>query len=315
VFAHWSASWPAVACYVVVAAAHLTGLGRTLPAGVPARVFGPAADAGRRSRQQAVAFQGGLLLALLTLVPPISYLSGLYLWVRALQFLLLAFVATGLMVLGAPWLALGAAVRPGRSARRQPDRPVASEQAGLPHGTVPGVHGRPGRSPVILAHPLIAVIAVNVVWLGWQVPLLYDAATNSSVVALASHAAYLAAGFVFWLQVIGSAPFSPATPPLRRLRLVIGTVGAMTIVGMVLVFGSNVVYSGYANSVHHVVTVLDDQQLSGAVLWMGSLLPLVTVGVALLMRWLNDEESAELSAGLDRLLTPRKNAWSRSGIR
>jgi cytochrome c oxidase assembly factor CtaG len=61
-----------------------------------------------------------------------------------------------------------------------------------------------------------------------------------------------------------------------------------------------------------VMTVLDDQQLSGAVLWMGMLPPLITAGVALLMRWLSEEESA----GLDRLLTPRKSAWSaRPGIR
>jgi cytochrome c oxidase assembly factor CtaG len=64
------------------------------------------------------------------------------------------------------------------------------------------------------------------------------------------------------------------------------------------------------------MTVLDDQQLSGAVLWMGVLPALIAVAVALLMRWLNDEESAELSADLHRLLTPRKDAWSaRPGFR
>ncbi|MGH3303252.1 MAG: hypothetical protein ACRDOK_16540 [Streptosporangiaceae bacterium] len=37
------------------------------------------------------------------------------------------------------------------------------------------------------------------------------------------------------------------------------------------------------------------------VLWMGMLPPLITAAVALLSQWLNDEESAELSAGLIRL--------------
>jgi cytochrome c oxidase assembly factor CtaG len=84
----------------------------------------------------------------------------------------------------------------------------------------------------------------------------------------------------------------------------------------VLVFGSGVLYPAFANRWHYGMTVLDDQQLSGAVFWMGMLLPLITVAVALMMRWMSDEESAELSAGLDRLLTPRKNAWSaRPGIR
>ena len=69
-----------------------------------------------------------------------------------------------------------------------------------------------------------------------------------------------------------------------------------------------VLYPVYANSAHHLMTVLDDQQLSGAVLWMGMLLPLIVAGVALLLEWFSNEESAELSAGLDRLLAPR-SAW------
>ena len=64
------------------------------------------------------------------------------------------------------------------------------------------------------------------------------------------------------------------------------------------------------------MTVLDDQQLAGAVYWMGMLPPLLVAAVAVLTRWLSEEESAELSAGLDRLLTPRKDAWSaRPGMR
>jgi hypothetical protein len=51
-------------------------------------------------------FQGGLLLALLVIVSPLRYWFGIYLWVRALGDLTLAFVAPGVIVLGAPWSAL-----------------------------------------------------------------------------------------------------------------------------------------------------------------------------------------------------------------
>jgi cytochrome c oxidase assembly factor CtaG len=64
------------------------------------------------------------------------------------------------------------------------------------------------------------------------------------------------------------------------------------------------------------MSVLQDQQLAGAVLWMGMLGPMVVAGVALLLEWFSNEESAELSAGLDRLLAPRKHGWpSRPVIR
>jgi hypothetical protein len=42
---------------------------------------------------------------------------------------------------------------------------------------------------------------------------------------------------------------------------------------------------------------------------MGMLIPLVAAGVALLMQWFSNEESAELAADLDRLLTPRRHDW------
>jgi hypothetical protein len=90
----------------------------------------------------------------------------------------------------------------------------------------------------------------------------------------------------------------------------------LAVIGMVLVFASGVFYPVYANSAHQLTTVLDDQQLSGAVLWMGILAPLIVAGVALLMEWFSNEESAELAAGMDRLLTPRPRGWpSRPMIR
>jgi putative membrane protein len=312
VFSHWSGSWPALGCYVVIAAAHLAGLRRLLTGAGD----GPASSG---LRHQAVVFHSGLLLALLALVSPAGYLSDVYIWVRGLQFLLLAIVAPGLIVLGAPWLALRAAVgRPGAGSGGQSAGLARSGGADRPGSPLVPLEGKlPARPPWLLARPILAVVLVNVIWLAWQLPGPFDAAKGSSLIAWAEHGTCLLAGVVLWLQLIGSAPFSPAARPLRRMELVVATVGVMTVLGMVLVFGSSVLYPAYANSAHRLMTVLDDQQLSGAVVWMGSLPPLITVAVALLMRWLSDEDSAEItSADLDRLLVPRKNAWSaRPGIR
>ena len=290
-FTDWSASWPALGCYAVVAAAHLAGL---------ARLPGPT----RPQARQAVAFQSGLLLALLTLVSPAGYWADRFLWIRALQFILLAVVATGLMVLGAPWQPLRQAIRPRAHGARDPvTAPVPSSD-------------RDGRRPWLVRYPVAAVAVANAVWIGWQLPALAGAARANGAVAVGYHGTVVAAGLLFWLQLIGSRPVVPAAAPLRRLALVVATVGVTTIGGMVLVFGSAVLYPGYANQWHHVMTVLDDQQLAGAVYWMGMLPPLIVAAVAVLTRWLSEEESAELSAGLDRLLTPRKNAWSaRPGMR
>jgi putative membrane protein len=281
VLSHWSAIWVALGAYLVVAGAHLTGTLR-----------GGAQSAQRETTREAVLFQLGLLVALLAIVSPVRYWSGIYIWVRALQDLLLAVVAPGLIVLGAPWSALARCV--GRPDAGQRDRGDAARS----------------RPPWGLRWPVITVVAFNVIWLGWHVPVLFDRVPVSAAAAAAEYLLYLTAGILFWLQVIGSRPWTPAAVPLRRATLLIGTVAADTILGMVLVFGSGVLYRVYGNSAHHVMTVVDDQQLAGAILWMGILPPMIAGAVAVLMRWLNDEESRALSAGIDRLLTPRSSsAW------
>jgi cytochrome c oxidase assembly factor CtaG len=306
---HWSASWPVLIGYVAVAVCHLVGVRRWQPA---AQAAPPEAGTGRERRREAALFQVGLLVVLLALVSPVGYYSTVYIWVRILQTLLVAVVAPGLLVVGAPWESFRAALtrRPSGSRQTVPASPASADNG------APGIRDVERRTPWLLSRPGLAVAAANSVWLLWQVPVLFDAARSNAGLAWTEHLSYLAAGTVFWLQLISSRPISQRAAPLRRLRLLIGTVGVSTVSGMMLVFGSSVLYPAYANSAHHLMTVLDDQQLAGAVWWMG-MLPAMSVGaVALMMQWLRDEESAELSAGLDRLLTPRRHGWpSRPVIR
>jgi cytochrome c oxidase assembly factor CtaG len=289
--------------YVLAAGWHAAGLRRLLPAssaGTPAR---------RELRREAALCQLGLLIVLLALVSPLGYFAGIYLWVRALQELLVGVVGPGLIVLGAPWTAFRLAV--GRTHDRRPSAPAGANAVG-----VNAVGPSSARKIWLLSRPRLAVTAANVVWIGWQFPALVDAARASSALALAEHASFLAAGLLFWPQLISTRPVSQPVPPLRRITLLVGSAVAVTVLGMVLVFGSTVLYPGYANSAHHIMSLLADQQLSGAVFWMGFLPPTMVAAVALMMEWLRDEESADLSVGLDRLLTPRRNGWpSRPVIR
>ena len=252
----------------------------------------PGAD--RRRAIQAAAFQGGLLLALLAVVSPLGYWAGHYIWVRSIQDLLLAFTVPPLIVLGAPWEVLAR-------------RPVRS-------------------TGWWLARPIAVAVAFNLVWLGWHVAPLYDLAASNTTVRYVEFACYLGAGILFWLQVIGSRPWRPALPPMRRLAMLVGTAVADAILGMVLVFGSGVVYPVYQGPSHHALSVLSDQQAAGAVLWMGVLPALIIAAVALINGWLDEEESDELSRDLDRVLgrapampaapAEQKMVWhARSGYR
>jgi putative membrane protein len=304
----------ALAIYAFVAAAHLIGLRRTASRS-SSDAAAPRSSADIAVSQpgwirQAVLFQSGLLVALIALISPLGYWSQTYLWVRAIQDILLAFVAPALIVAGRPWIALRE-VLPGAPARA--DRSLTGT-AGIARSAV-------SEDPPQLetgwseTRPLLAVVVFNLVWLGWHLPVAFDLVARNSAVRLAEYACYLGAGVWFWLQVAGPRRYGRWQPPLRRLALVTVTVAAGTVLGMVLVFGSHVVYPAYENAAHHVMTTLDDQQLSGAVLWMGTLPPLIVAAVALLMTWLNEEET-NTPADPGLLFKHRTSGWAaRSRLR
>jgi len=298
VVSHWSANAAVLAVVAVVVAVHVRGLH-----GVAADARRQGEDTPRGMGWEATAFYGGLLVVILALLSPLAYWSASYIWVRSLQDVLLANVAPVFLVLGAPWLAL----RRGLPFRRPPAGGVGRPQAA-------DAAPRPVASRVRLA--VGTVIAFNVAWCAWHLPPLYDGALRYPVVYAAEVVSYLGLGVAFWLVLIGSRPLSPVLPPLRRVMLLAGTVVVGTLLGMVLVFGYGVAYPSYLGAGRHLVSVVYDQQTGGAELWVLVLPVYVTAGVALLIRWLKDEEEQALTSGLDRLLKPAKPAWpSRPGLR
>lgn len=298
---HWSLAWPALTCYAAIVVVHLVGLRRLAVTGGPGP--GPVGDRARPPWRESVVFHGGLLAAVLVMVSPIAYWSARYLWVRSAQDLVLAVFAPSLIVLGAPWLALrqGASQRAPSQAR--PRRDTAGDRGPLGDG-----YATEARVPWLLAWPVLVTAAFNAVWLGWHVPLLYDLAATRAAARYAEYILYLVVGTLFWLQLIGSRPWNPRSSPLRRLALLVATVAADTVLGMALVFGASPYYAAYSGPGHGVLGLVADQQVGGAVLWMGMLPSFIIAAVALLNTWLAREDSDELEADLKRL-----TGWQNTG--
>ncbi|HEX9358971.1 MAG TPA: cytochrome c oxidase assembly protein [Streptosporangiaceae bacterium] len=301
VVSHWSANVAVLAGCLVVAAVHLAGL-RGL--WLDARRGGAALPPGLA--REAIAWYAGLVVVLLALVSPLGYWAGTFIWVRALQDILLGVMAPPLIVLGAPWLVLWRGL--GRAVA-QPGSVVAeAERATAAAAPVP---------PRLRSWPVAVTALFIVVWCGWYVPALYDAGVRHPVVLAGQAISYLGVGVLFWLQLIGSRPLRPQFAPFHRVMLIAGTVLCGTILGMVLGFGQQVIYPAYRGvGGHHLLTVTGDQQAAGAELWVLVLLPYVIAGISLLVSWLNDEESQARTLGLDRMLRPSKSTWpSRTGWR
>ncbi len=294
VVSHWLVNAAVLVIYAVIAAAHLLGV-RGAVAG--ARKRDDRLPAGQV--REAVIFQAGLLIAALALVSPLGRLAHVYIWVRSVQDLLLALVAPGLVVLGAPWEPLARALRlPAPRAAAGPDAPARP---------------RPGWLTV----PAGVTAGYCVIWLGWHLPAAYDGSARQPWLYAAEVIMYLGAGIAWWRQLIGSRPYRPAFAPVYRTGLLAATLMSATVLGMILTFGSGLAYPAYRTPAHlHPASVIADQQIGGAVLWLLAWPPLFIAGVALLTRWLSEEEAGTASAGLDRMLKPRTTAWpSRPGLR
>ena len=175
---YWSANVAVLAAYLVAAAAHLRGMRGAATGGGPGQSPArPARPAGR-----AVAYQAGLLLALLAVVSPMGYWSYRFIWVRNLQDVVLAIVAPALIVLGAPWLPLSRGLGLSGRLRRLERSGQAEDEAGQVV--------QPGWQAV----PILVTVAFCALWWVWHLPGPFDAAVTSSVVYAAEVVTYLAVG-------------------------------------------------------------------------------------------------------------------------
>jgi cytochrome c oxidase assembly factor CtaG len=99
------------------------------------------------------------------------------------------------------------------------------------------------------------------------------------------------------------------------VALVVGAAASCTVLGLIRVYGPGLAYPAYLGLGHRLASVVAYQQVGGAILWVIPLIPFSIVAVALVVRWLKDEEAEATDADFDRLLK-HKSAWpSRPGLR
>jgi cytochrome c oxidase assembly factor CtaG len=294
----------ALAAYAVAAVTHLLGM---RDAATDARRQGRSLPAVQSRR--AVAFQAGLLLAVLAVVSPIGHWSYRFIWVRNFQDVILAIAAPALIVLGAPWLPLRRGLGLAARDRRTAGAPAAPGEPG--DGEATGQDWSPGWP----ALPIVVTVVFCVAWWVWHLPGPFDAAVRSPAVYALEMITYLAAGILLWLQLVESPPLRPQLPPLRRIALVLVLAASGMVLGLIRAYSPGVAYPAYLDFGRSVSAVVSDQQAGGAILWVIPLIPFSILAVGLAVRWLSEEEQEPSAADFDRLLK-HKSAWpSRPGLR
>lgn len=208
-------------------------------------------------RSRSILFLAGLATLFVALCSPIDTYADDLFSLHMLQHLLIAFVAAPLLVLAAPGtLALRAA-------------PPAVRRRVL----VPLLRSRPVRW---LTFPLTTWLVFGaVMWLAHFTPL-FELALESDGIHELEHAAFLVAGFLYWLPAIGSDPLPWRLGVSGRLLYLLLGMPVSSVLGLVIVGQTSVMYSHYAGP-----GALADQRLAGTVMWLGGdLIGAVLIGVA-----------------------------------
>jgi cytochrome c oxidase assembly factor CtaG len=148
-----------------------------------------------------------------------------------------------------------------------------------------------------LGHPFVCWIAATAALVAWHVPALLTLSVHSNGWHAIEHASFLAGGLLFWWPVVQPWPSSSTEHPWSIvLYLFLATLPCDVLSGF-LVFSERIVYPMYLSAPRHVsVSVLDDQQRAGALMWTAVTIVYLVAGVIIATRALSRSRVNEQSA-------------------
>ncbi|MDA8086374.1 MAG: cytochrome c oxidase assembly protein [Nitrospiraceae bacterium] len=227
-------------------------------------------------------FAGGVLLMLLTLIGPLDFLGGNYMFsAHMLEHILLELAVPPLLLLGLP---------------QEPVRSLLTVRVAA-------------KAERFLRRPAVAwLLAVGTLWL-WHLPVLYNAALNSDWIHAGQHLSMLITGTIFWWPI-----YTPLQPhrlsPLGGAVYIFIALSANMILGILLTFAPLGFYPRYmrpagGNAILQLIRTgwgLDPQSdlgLGGMFMWIvGGLLYFASMLVAISRLYRNPEEQVAAQKGM-----------------
>ena len=248
----------------------LAGIIRASPLYVFAAVFAVRArELSHKGRSIAtwrlLVFASGVAVAVAADLPPIGTQSEQLLSIHMVQHLLIGDLAAFLIAVSMTGPLL---------------RPIL---------TLPGL-----RQLRWLVHPLVAVPLWVLVYYGWHIPALYQAALGSDLVHASQHATMFAAGLAMWLGLLGPLPKPAWFGNAAGLVYILVMRFAGAAIANLFIWSGTPFYPTYeAIARSRGINAAADQSVAGAI-WMleGSV---ATVGVFawIFARWMSQSEATQ----------------------
>jgi len=246
-------------------------------------------------RARSLAFAGGLAAIAIALLSGIDRYDTTLFSIHMVQHLLLTLVAAPLIALAAPVTTLLRVASP--STRR--------------HLLLPILHSRVAR---VLGFPVVSWLLFAAVMWGTHFSPLFDRSLEDPLVHDLEHGLYLMAGLLFWWPAVGLDPSPWRMPHPVRAIYVFLQMPQNTFLAVAILYAAEPLYPHYASLVRSWgPSALEDQQLAGAVMWLGGdALFLAAMGL-IVAGWIRHESRDEAAA--DRRVEAERAAIRRREAR
>jgi cytochrome c oxidase assembly factor CtaG len=226
------------------------------------------------------------VLLVTALVPPLSSDARHVEALEALQFALLALGVPALVVLAAPWRMVGLRARLRTTAdatgKALLERPSAVDRVAATRRR----HLEPARSVAYLILETAVVVA-------WRLPASVDALARHGWLSLVEAVTLVGPGIGLWLELVGSAPFTPRLGRPKRIAVAAVAMWTIWVTAYLVGLSHASVYRAYAHVPGVDLSVQADQAIATGVLWFTSLCAFVPVIFSNLMIWLRSDEDPD----------------------
>ena len=228
---------------------------------------------------QKVSFFTGLLFLFVALQSPMEALAEHLFSFHQLQHLLLRMFGPLLILLGAP---------------------LTPMLRGLPPRVLRGVVRPIVRNPdarrayQFLTNPVFTTALFLSVLFLWQVPAAHNAALRNAGLHEFMHFTMLTSGFLFWWLVVDPKPHRSRLHYGLRILYLGLIIIPNTMLGAAITFADHAIYSAYAGVAQpYSISLLTDQQIGGAILWvLGDMMSVIVAGFVMIM-WYQREEARQ----------------------
>jgi putative membrane protein len=225
------------------------------------------AEASQVSRWRQVAFTAGVFTLFVSLATPLDILADEYLFTAHMaQHLLLTLVAPPLLLLGTPGWLFAELLR-------------ATRTTGLLKRA---------------RHPLAAFFIFNLIFALTHVPAFYELTLALEPLHVLEHLVFIGTAMLMWMPVLSPVPRIVAPYPAlaQVLYLFLQTVPA-SLLGALLSATGTPSYPTYIAAPRITsLSPLEDQQLGGLVMWVGTGLFFLLASAVVFFVWASREESA-----------------------